>query len=48
VLQASQNVCNGFVGHVPSDGIFDLELLLLLVESTADDVKIDGLNDEVL
>jgi hypothetical protein len=36
------------VGNVPADGILDLELLLLLVESTADDVEIDGLDDEVL
>ena len=48
MFQAGQNTRDGLVGHVPSDGIFDLELLLFLVESTADDVKIDGLNDEVL
>jgi hypothetical protein len=48
VFQAGQNTRDGLVGHVPSDGIFDLELLLLLVESTANDVEIDGLNDEVL
>jgi len=31
-----------------SDGIFYLEVLLLLVQSPADDVEIDGLDDEVL
>jgi len=48
VLQGSQNSPDGFVGHVSADGIFDLELLLLLVKSPADDVEIDGLNDEIL
>jgi hypothetical protein len=47
VLQARQNIRNGPLGHVPSDGINNLELLLLLVKSAADDVKIDGLNDEI-
>ena len=38
LLQGSQNSRDGFVGHIPSDGVFDLELLLLLVESPPDDV----------
>jgi hypothetical protein len=48
VLQGVQNFPNGFVGNVSTDGIFDFKLLLLLVESPADDVEIDGLNDKIL
>jgi len=48
VLQGRQNSRDSFVWHVSADGIFDLELLLLLVESPADDVKINGLNDKIL
>lgn len=48
VLQGGQNSPDIFVGHVSADGIFDLELLLLLVESPADDVKINGLDNKVL
>jgi len=48
VLQGGQDFRDGFVGRIPSDGIFYLEVLLLLVQSPADDVEIDGLNDEVL
>ena len=47
LLQRSQDSCDCFVGHIPSDGVFDLELLLLLVESPADDVEIDGFNNEI-
>jgi hypothetical protein len=36
------------VGHISSDGVFDLELLFLLVESPADDVEINGFNDKIL
>ena len=48
MLQGSQNSCDSIGWHVSADGIFDLELLLLLVESPADDVKINGLNDKIL
>jgi hypothetical protein len=48
VLQAGQNFHDGFVRHVSSDGVFDFELLFLLVQSPADDVEIYGLDDEVL
>lgn len=48
VFQGIQNSRNGFVRHVPADGILDFELLLLLVESPADDVKIYGFNDKIL
>jgi len=48
VFQGGQNFRDGFVGYVSADGIFDLELLLLLVESPADDVEVDGLNDKIL
>lgn len=48
LLQGIQNSRDGFVGHISSDGVFDLELLLLLVESPADDVKIDGFNNKIL
>lgn len=48
MLQGSQNSRDDFVGYVSSNGVFDLELLLLLVESPADNVKIDGLNNKIL
>ena len=48
VLQGSQNFRDDLVGNVSADSVFDFELLLLLVESPADDVEIDGLNDEIL
>lgn len=48
VFQGGQDFRDGFVGYVSADGIFDLELLLLLVESPADDVEVDGLNDKIL
>ncbi len=48
MFQGSQNSRNCFVGHISSDGVFDLELLLLLVESPADDVEIDGFNNKIL
>jgi hypothetical protein len=48
VLQGSQDSRDSFVWHISAYGIFDLELLLLLVQSPADDVKIDGLNDKIL
>jgi hypothetical protein len=48
LFQGVQNFPNGFVGNVSTDGIFDFELLLLLVEPPANDVEIDGLNDKIL
>ena len=48
MLQGGQNSPDSFVWHVSADGIFDFELLLLLVESPADDVKISGLNGKIL
>jgi hypothetical protein len=48
VLQGRQNLRDGFRGHISSDRVFNLELLFLLVQFTADDVEIDGINDEIL
>jgi hypothetical protein len=47
LLQGSQNSRDCFVGHIPSDCVFYFELLLLLVESPADDVEIDGFNNKI-
>ena len=48
LLQGGQNARDGFVGHISSDRVFDLELLFLLVESPADDVEINCFNDKIL
>lgn len=48
MLQGGQNSRDSFVWYVPANGIFDLELLLLLVEPPTDDVEINGLNDKIL
>jgi len=48
LLQGSKDSGDCFVGHIPSNCVFDLELLLLLIESPADDVEIDGFNDKIL
>ena len=48
VFQGGQDFRDGFVGYVSANGIFDLESLLLLVESPADDVEVDGLNNKIL